>query len=320
MPITYDFGTGGFDISFTMPSIPQLGTVSIKCDSAFTLADKDLASPYGTITFTATETGFDISIYDTASDLIEDFSTTLMSRSFRSIVRVTIHNEFISIYSNDRWVNTFWLKHIQHKEEPTVWLLGTPGTQLTDILFPELNDWRDAIFIDLEQTGMNAISSVVLSKPIEIWNKATGEICFAMNFVRDQVRVNPNYVRKVSNDSSRNSQACSDGIVYFTDTAVVIDRTHLAEYGFSTKLIKIPDLDQGVRAGTRLMERARKAQVNNEIAMRYDPRIEYRDVARAVLISKTAQGELDVNCLVENMRITLRESSNELVVSGRKEL
>ena len=50
-------GAGDFDISFTMFSIPNVGTVSIKCDSAFTETDKGLASPYRTIEFKATDSG-----------------------------------------------------------------------------------------------------------------------------------------------------------------------------------------------------------------------------------------------------------------------
>jgi hypothetical protein len=319
MAVSYDFGTGGFEILFTF-SASSPGSVSIKCDSAFVERDKSLENPYGTIEFVAGDEGFDINLYRTDLVLIESMSTDLMVGGSRCLIRVTVHNEFISIYSNGRWVNTFWLKGVKHKEEPTIWVSGTPGNSIVDVLFPELNDWRDAIFIDLEQTGMNAISSVVLSKPIEIWNKATGEICFAMNFVRDQIQVHKGHLRRISEEHSRNNQACSDGIVYFTDVAVVIDEEYLQEYGFSTRLIKVPDLDQGIRAGTRMQDRARKSQNNREISMRYDPRIEYRDVVRAIVESKTAQGTLDANCLVENMRVTLKENSNELVVSGRKEL
>ena len=42
-----------------MLSIPNVGTVSIKCDSAFTETDKGLASPYRTIQLVKTATGID---------------------------------------------------------------------------------------------------------------------------------------------------------------------------------------------------------------------------------------------------------------------
>jgi hypothetical protein len=41
MGITYGFGAGGFDISFTMRSSPVDWTVSVKCDSAFIVTKKD---------------------------------------------------------------------------------------------------------------------------------------------------------------------------------------------------------------------------------------------------------------------------------------
>ena len=53
------FSTGGYEILFTfLPSSPGR-VVAIKCDSAFTEADKELSDMSGTIEFVAKDTGFE---------------------------------------------------------------------------------------------------------------------------------------------------------------------------------------------------------------------------------------------------------------------
>lgn len=322
MTIRYDFGAGGFDIRFNIPQLTTNDYIRIKCDSSFVATDEELASPYGYIEIKKTATGWDLAVMDTSIDDIERMSiasSELEISDSANFVRVTVHNEFISFYFNGRWVNTFWLRDVMHKEEPTVWIIGTATIILTEIVYPELNDWRDAIFIDLEQTGMNAIGSIILSKPIDVFSKYDGSICFAMNPIGDDIDIRQ-YIRRISRNNSRNPQACSDGIVYFTDVAIVVDEEYLAEYGLSTKLIRLPDLDQGIRAAIKLQDRARKLQKQVEFIGRFDPSIEMKDTINIRSPFTSLENEdYQIGLEVDTMRVSLSDSNFTMTVSGKEE-
>lgn len=322
MTIRYDFGAGGFDITFNVPALSTNDYIRIKCDSSFWAADESLTSPYGYIDIKKTATGWELAVLNTSLADIERLpiaaSEVQMSDSVNH-ARITVHNEFISFYFNGRWVNTFWLKDVMHKEEPTVWLLGTATIVLTEIVYPELNDWRDAIFIDLEQTGMNAVGSIILSKPIDIFSKYDGSICFAMNAIGDDVEM-AQYIRKISRANSRNPQACSDGIVYFTDVAIVIDEDYLAEYGLSTKLIRLPDLDQGIRAAVKLQNKARKLQKQVEVVGRFNPEIEMKDIINIRTPFTTLENQdYQISVETDSLRVSLSDSTFTMTISGKEE-
>lgn len=322
MSIRYDFGAGGFDVQFTIPQLTTDDYIRIKCDSSFVEGDEDLADPSGYIELKRITDGFEIAVMNSSAGDIERmtiYDTELAISQYINTARITVHNEFVSFYFNGKWVNTFWLRKVLHKEEPTVWIIGTATIVLTEIVYPELNDWRDAIFIDLEQTGMNAIGSIILSKPIDVYSKWDGSICFSMDAISDTLEVNQ-YIRRVSYSNQRNPQAASDGIVYFTDVAVVIDEQYLEEYGLSTKLIRLPDLDQGIRAAIKLQNKARKAQKQVETAMRFDPSLEMKDILHiATQFTSAENNNYDVSLLVDNMRIELSDATFTMTVSGRQE-
>lgn len=322
MTIRYDFGAGGFDISFTIPELAANDYIRIKCDSSFHLRDKNTDPHYGYIELKRTASGFEIAVLDMSEDDIERLAlddTEFLISEYANNARITVHNEFISFYFNGIWVNTFWLANVMHKEEPQVWLIGTATIVLTEIVYPELNDWRDAIFIDLEQTGMNAIGSIILSKPIDVYSKWDGSICFSMNAISDTVLMEQ-YVRRVSRSNQRNPQAASDGIVYFTDVAIVIDEQYLEDYGLSTKLIRLPDLDQGIRAAVKLQNKARKAQRQVEVQSRFDPSLEMKDILQVRTPFTSAENDdYGIALLNDSMKIELSDATFSMTVTGREE-
>ena len=313
--VLYDFGTGGFALRFSCDTLSNGQYIRVKCDSALAFIDMDDADRVGYIQIYKYADYYEVSVLDSNLDQVVAYRCDIPGTYLT--IDITVHGKFISFYCNDMWYKTFWLSYVQHREIPTVSVLGSTGVVLYDILYPELNDWRDAIYIDLEQSGMNGIQSVILTKPIDVWSRYNGNICFAWEPPHEVIE--PFYVREYGRSLQKDNKASSDGIVYFTDVAVVIDTEYIDEYGFATRLIRLPDLDEGIQAGAKLQQKSRKNMKQRSGTFRFDPRIEYEDAAQIRQTIDSVDLEVDETFIVQGISINISPSKNQMKLKGRLE-
>jgi hypothetical protein len=313
--VLYDFGTGGFAIRFTCAALSTDQYIRVKCDSALSFNDKGDSDREGYIELKKHATYYKITIYDKNEDEVVAYRASLPGTYLD--IDITVHGKFVSFYCNKRWVKTFWLSYVQHKEIPTVSVYGTSGVTLTDVVYPELNDWRDAIYIDLEQSGMNGVQSVILSKPVSVWSRYNGDICFAWDPPHEIISLL--YQRNYDRALQKDGKACSDGIVYFTDVAVVVDTDYLDEYGFHTSLIRLPDLDEGIQAGIKMQDKARKNMQQRGATFRFNPLVEFEDAIQLSASIESSGLTVDDKFIVENMNINISPTKNSMKLKGRFE-
>ena len=143
----YDFGTGGFDLLFTIDEsimatddgIIVCSTVALTADDA---ADPDTAKSYVGI-YKRGPADFEFIIMDKAGDALEKITKEF---SDLGCVRVIAHGKFITIYVERQWIHTFAVPEVYYPLEKYVALkTASASLVVTDIRLKELSDWRDAI-------------------------------------------------------------------------------------------------------------------------------------------------------------------------------
>ncbi|MGY5875139.1 MAG: hypothetical protein RTU30_05295 [Candidatus Thorarchaeota archaeon] len=313
----YDFGTGGFDIEFRLASL-AIGEQIIVCSKvAVTATDAD--DPSTAKSYLVIEgnsgSGYDFSMNDKSSSQVDKFESDL---EYLGVVRVIFHNEFCSVYVDHNWIYTFAFETVYHPEDPEVGLkTGGASIAVYDIRMKELSDWREAIFIDLETSTKNAISSAILQRPVDIYANYQGKLKFLYSPTRETVALD--FIRSHRKTESADvPMGCSDALVSFAYATVVNDLEYAEKVGFVTRFYRLPSLDNGaVEAARILQERARQSRISHTIAARIDPRVEVGDI---VQLSETLSGtgtSVDHNVIVETLSFQVSEGRQQMSISGR---
>lgn len=309
--ITYDFGVGGYDVLFRLPELSSGQWVGVKSN----IGIKDTDTPA-----TATNT---LRIGDDGTNYLEVYNSvgTLVERfdGFDNfgLVRVVFHNEFLTVYVDQRWVHTFCFSYVYHPDQADVDLLASGAITVTDIRLKELSDWREAIFIDLETDSMNVISSVILQRPVDIRPTYDGGLSFDYDPPRDTVVVTD--VREYEYALTENRQASSDGIAYFTNVAVIVDPKFAEDYGFVTRLYRLPDLDNGaIRAVKVMQDRAREGNKPHSVRMRIRPELEVGDILHLQLALSGTGTVVDKQLIVERLDFIVGDAQNTMRLEGRE--
>ena len=314
----YDFGTGGYDILYNIDATTMSNDDSIiVCSTmAVTSTDADDMTTAKSFVYATKQTDhFEFTVRDKSGNIIE----TYLDYDLEALgtVRVIAHGTFITIYVEDKWIHTFSVSDAQYPVSRYV-ALKTSGASLTvtDVRLKELADWREAVWIDMEQDSMNAISSVVLQRPVDIYPTWDGKLAFAYDPERDTVSLVK--VTRMSSVHSDSQQACSDGIVYFTDTAVVIDPIYARDVGFTTRMFRLPDLGQDAIEATRIIqERNREARLRYSVSCRLSPQLEYGDIANIAFTKAGTGTSVDEDIIVENLNFTIEDGAQSMTVEGR---
>lgn len=318
-PLTYDFGVGGYDIEFDCPDLSDQA-VMIRSNIAVTVADAATSGSGANDIIIGNSGGsggyYYVSVEDMNGYEVEKYFTDDLLRMGR--VRVVFHNEFATIYVDERWVYTFSFEKVYIPDVVTLALHTSGGSiTVTNIRKKELSDWREAIFIDMETTSQNAISSVVLQRPLDPRTNYEGDLVFEYEPVRSYMAVMP-FVRKHNLRESESSQAASDAIVYFTRAAVVIDETFLNNYGFVTRMYRLPDLDNGAIHAAKIMQnKARQRLRMHTVTGRWYPEYELQDRAR-ISTYLTGTGTLDeFDISIESISLSISEGEASMQMTGR---
>lgn len=312
MTVELDFGSGGFDLRMVIPATSAGQWVRITPNSAFLEADKGETDQSGTLEIRRTSTGVQLSTMDKDLNDIEVYEEEMSAVTLNA--RVVMHNRYISVMINGRWIHTFWLAYVFHEQEISVELTSS-GLTVSDLLYTELSDWREAVWIDMEMTAANAIGAVIHQKPIDIFPIYTGEVCFTYEFERDQISAS--HIHKVSTKYENNTKACSDAIVYHTNVGVSIDEDLLRMRGFVTRMLRLPDLDHGAMVAARgIQERGREKLKMHSIEARLVPHLEMGDIcAYETAVSGTGRA-LSGEFIVESYGISISKEA-KVTISGR---
>lgn len=311
----YDFGTGGFDISFTVPELSTGESVSVVGGMILSITEitDDVDSSTVTITITKTSTGHSITILDqNNATLIRYYS----ERSPIGNIRVIAHSYFVTVYINDVWITTFHFPYVLYRLQRYVALKSESSVTVTNIRLKELSDWREAIFIDLEASSMNAISSVILQRPVDIWPTWDGKLSFS--FAPQRETVDLSHEKSINEKHGMDSLVASDAIAYFTNVAVIVSEQVARDYGFITRLVRLPDLDQdAIQSTVILVDDAIRKSKSTSFKARYNPILELGDIARMIFTRADTGSSVQKEVIVEDMRFTIMDGNFAFEGSGR---
>lgn len=320
----YDFGVGGYDLEFYCYELSDGQSISVVSDIGITTLDCfEISTAKNSIVFLRDDTTYSenvlvISLLDRSDLLLERYIFETQT-DLLGVIRIIFHNEFITVYINNNWIHTFAVDTVYHPEEPKIWLNCNTGTvEISDVRLKELADWREAIYVDLETTGQNAISSVVLQRPVEITPNSRGNLVFQYGAEREQVELD--FVTFLAVSESEPSFGCSDALVQFTKAAAVNDIEYAKDVGFVTRLLNFSDLDNGAIAATRIVQRkGREQRYQFDIVGRFHPSLELGDVAK---ISKVTGNNvaLDYLITIESVNINQLKATFTMTAKGRKYL
>jgi len=311
----YDFGTGGADIEFDVSTLSSGNSVEV-------VFGMQVAQTNGT--FTSIESGKTYVKVTQGSSACE-LTVTCNSNTFRTFdypytanghIRVIAHSYYITVYINRKWAHTFHFPYVSYRTERYVALSSASNETVTNIRLKELADWREAIFIDMESSGLNAISSVILQRPVEIQPRYTGTLAFSYDPDRSEVTLIK--AKVIEENKGIDSMVASDAIVYFSDVAVVTSEEVARDYGFITRMYRFPDLEQdAIQAARITVEDAIRKSRMMRWSSRYNPELELGDIA-VFSFNKVGTGTaISKKAIVESIRINVGDGVFNFEGNGR---
>ena len=301
MTETFHFGTGGFDLRFKLPALTSGQWLKVAWNSAIVSGDLNLSSPSASLELKRTDTGYTLSLKNTAGGLVDRFSCALPAG--QAACRVIVRNVMISVMIGDDWAHSFILRSVSHAEKPEIYLSASGVFTIQDVLLVELADGHDDVTIDIENNVENAIASVINNRPITIWSRYDGSINYAYEVPRAEIW---SYVAKsIGLTWQLPIQAGSDLIVFHTNTAVFSDVELLRKRGFFTRVHKYPNLEAAaIRAGRKLQSLGKTDLERAAIASPFLPQIELYDVVHLQATVSGGQHAVDKWILVDDLKIS----------------
>ena len=262
---------GGYEVTFTLSNSPGL-THYIELLSDHTCK--------------LNETGTDFRITQTNDGLLYSYgssATTLETYLGESYtlrdVRIVAHGPFVTVIVNGMWIHTFYSSYINYVEVGRLRLNADYAASFTNIVVTELYDWREAIWSEIEGVAQSVIQTIIQERPIDILGKANGALAFFYTpDLRPEVTVDADTISEHT-VTYGDSGGSSDGLTYFADVITVIDSQYVQDFGFSTRIYRLSNLDYGAEHATKQLQlRARQSAEQHQLSARLDPRIEVGDL------------------------------------------
>lgn len=253
--------------------------------------------------------------------VVEDFIINYNYRQWQGHnFEIVYYHEFISVSIGGQWVHSFYPEYISYPIfTPRVWLNCDDADTgvISNVRLKELSDWREAMFVDLETSAMNAIASVIQQRPIEILGRYDGSICYQYVRNREWTDINALVIEHEIQDQP-NMQICSDAIVYHTNVGLVLDATAFRRYGFITRIFRMPDLDSGaITAAMVLQQRNRQQARMHTIKIRFDPRLEVGDGVQDYQTLPGTDTPYAMSVISEGISLDHQVGDSHLQIKGR---
>jgi len=309
---------GGFDLHFNIPGLAEDSYIEVRTNVNIT-SGSTVSDTIIRLANNATDGNY-LAMYDEEHVLWEKY---LFFEMDPKKIRYCMHNEFLSVYINEIWVHTFYFPNVDYPEHEDFKLsILSSGSSIvaTDIVITDLYDWREAIFIDLDTAGANAISSVIQQRPVEIRPTHLGEVRFqySADDKRDIVNIHPKLITNSTKQKDDN-MVISDAIVYGPEVEVLTREGSAARHGFITKIIRVPELDTGARrAAKEIMKRLEQQATQYTLTIRSDLRVEIGDIIQCTYRLSGTNTEVVISCIIESIQISIKNAIFNMVITGRE--
>jgi hypothetical protein len=239
-------------------------------------------------------------------------------------MRILFENESVTIYRNGDYLHSFFVPVINYPDdEATVSLVCSVGwttAPTVATLVAELDDWREAIYIETESVAISGISSVIQQRPVNILSMPDGGLDFFYDKSDDPYAIASDIIR-THDLIEMDAASASDALVEGMDVYAVSYPTYADEIGYTFRMIRLNSLDSGYRkAASTILRRAMEDGEAHKIEMRPDLRVQPNDV---LSISTTVSGterSLIYAVHVSSTGLSIENGIATLALEGRTKL
>jgi hypothetical protein len=307
--------TDGFDVRFTIPVLTSTNWIAV--DTNATL-DEMFPGSTGLRVELARESAqvYLLTLQESSGSNADQFRFALGDVPHH--LRVLFHDQFVTAYIDDIWVYTFHMDSILYPVDTTISLVSSENAIFSDIRVPELCDWREAIYIDLETDGMAAIGSVVQERPVEIYAVYDGSLKIWYDPTRSTI-TQQIYPRSHDWVETLPKKAASDAIVYFSDVQTILNNDYRDSFGFATKVYRMPNLDRGaIRAAYLLLKGYYRERLIHSLSLRPDIRVEMGDKLSVSYVATGTGTTKSFVLTVDSMSLMIQPSNSVMNINGRE--
>jgi hypothetical protein len=337
---------GSLDVTLTLPAFDADEWVGVKTDIFDSVLDEDghlsvrvyedrvelVSGPSETV---VDQLAFDAVIPDPDIFFDTDFLplfqnvpdfTPLSGTYFYQgeTLRITAQNDAITLYRDGDFMHSFFMPDISYPDdEPVVTLLCSSGWDVfptVGIQVIELDDWREAVYLELEGVAASGISAIIQDRPVNILSKADGTLAFCYDQDVTPIAVSGDIIRSHTENES-DPMSASDAVIEGRDVATTLFPEFADEIGYSLSVIHIGSLDSGEKKAAKVgLRRGLEAANEHILIMRPDLRLEpndeisvsYNITGTNTLVTKTI--------IVMGVRVSIEYEEGTQEVSGRRKL
>jgi hypothetical protein len=225
----------------------------------------------------------------------------------------------VSVYFNGNWVYSYVMAFSDYLSyTPTISIKAVGGSiALSNIRREEIPDQRDAVYVDYESTGDNAIQSIYQQRPVLTSPDVENIMNFTYGATLDEVP--SNFVRQYSLGEVVPSDLSSDGLVYYYDVAISVSAEVAKEVGFITRLYRLSELNSGGQEATnRIQKIALGHRHPVQLVQRLDPRLQLFDRIIIDLVVSGTETHITDDIIVEDIDISTVNGKYASTITGRR--
>lgn len=240
--------------------------------------------------------------------------------------RFLFHENNLTIYQNARWVASIAFDSLIYTQTTyvDVKMYTASSVSIRNLWVRDLNDWREAVYIDLETDASSAIASVIQERPVEIQTNPDGTLRSYYEATRPELTLLTDpYSHDI--DQEIPTGGASDAIIYGShDVKTIVSHQFAADFGFSTKVMRFPNLNVGaVEAGYRTLERAYQNRKKHSLSIRPDIRIVPGDILHTAYNLSATGKWINESIIVEDVSLKIRAGDEDnftwsMSVKGRQ--
>jgi hypothetical protein len=239
-------------------------------------------------------------------------------------LRIVFQNSSVTLYLNDVFLHNFFIPNIAYPElEPVVTVFRSDGWAVSPtvgVSIVELDDWREAIYIETEAVAASGISSLIQERPIIVLGRSDGSIDFFYEKDEDPIEIEQHIVREHT-ESERNISSASDALIEGRDITAISYPDYADEVGYKFATIQLGSLDSGEKKAARaLLKRGMESAVEHYITMRPDLRIEPNDVLWLRYTASATGTYIDRLVIANSVNVRLTHEKGSMTIQGRRKL
>jgi len=182
-----------------------------------------------------------------ATKLVEKYSLTAAITH----LRVFIHDDFISVYNDIHCIGSCCPTPPKCLVNTPVKLKATSPITVTNIRIRELGTYREAVWVDMESTGANAISSVIQERPVLLFPRHNGAVAYT--YLGNLGSSNLYRVRNHRKET-RFTPGMSDITAYYAYSKLVQSTSWASDVGFTPAVLRLPNINTDVDFITQIIQ------------------------------------------------------------------